>query len=72
MDEIQDATGRISTLVASVKQYAYLGGSSVQEVDVHVGLDSTVVMLGHKLQGVRGRAGVRPRRCRRCRRTPPS
>ena len=52
MDEIQDATGRISTLVASVKQYAYLGGSSVQEVDVHVGLDSTVVMLGHKLQGV--------------------
>ena len=52
MDEIQDATGRISALVASVKQYAYLGGSSVQEVDVHVGLDSTVVMLGHKLQGV--------------------
>jgi signal transduction histidine kinase len=52
MDEIQDATGRISTLVASVKQYAYLGGSSVQEVDVHVGLDSTVVMLGSKLQGV--------------------
>ena len=52
MDEIQDATGRISTLVASVKQYAYLGGSSVQDVDIHVGLDSTVVMLGHKLQGV--------------------
>jgi signal transduction histidine kinase len=52
MDEIQDATGRISALVASVKQYAYLGGSSVQDVDVHVGLDSTVVMLGHKLQGV--------------------
>jgi signal transduction histidine kinase len=52
MDEIQDATGRISALVASVKQYAYLGGSSVQEVDVHLGLDSTVVMLGHKLQGV--------------------
>ena len=52
MDEIQDATGRISALVGSVKQYAYLGGSSVQDVDVHVGLDSTVVMLGHKLQGV--------------------
>ena len=29
-------------------------------IDVHVGLDSTVVMLGHKLQGVEVRAGVRP------------
>jgi signal transduction histidine kinase len=52
MNEIEDATSRISTLVASVKQYAYLDSSAVQEVDVHVGLDSTVVMLGHKLAGV--------------------
>ena len=53
MDEIEDATGRISTLVAAVKQYSYVDTSSHQEVDVHVGLDSTVVMLGSKLQGVR-------------------
>ena len=52
MDEVEDATGRISTLVAAVKQYSYVDSSSVQEVDVHVGLDSTTVMLGHKLQGV--------------------
>jgi signal transduction histidine kinase len=52
MNEIEDATSRISTLVGSVKQYAYLDSSAVQEVDVHVGLDSTVVMLGHKLAGV--------------------
>ena len=72
MDEIQDATGRISTLVASVKQYAYLGGSSVQDVDIHVGLDSTVVMLGHKLQGVEVRAGVRPDAAEGACATPPS
>jgi signal transduction histidine kinase len=52
MDEIEDATGRIGTLVTAVKQYSSMDSASVQEVDVHVGLDSTVVMLGHKLQGV--------------------
>ena len=52
MDEVEDAAGRISTLVAAVKQYSSMDTASVQEVDVHAGLDSTVVMLGHKLQGV--------------------
>ena len=52
MDEIEDATARIGTMVTAVKQYSSMDSSSVQEVDIHVGLDSTVVMLGHKLQGV--------------------
>jgi signal transduction histidine kinase len=52
MDEIQDATGRISTLVAAVKQYSYMDTASVQDIDVHVGLEATVVMLGHKLAAV--------------------
>jgi signal transduction histidine kinase len=52
MDEIQDATSRISTMVAAVKQYSYMDTASVQDVDVHVGLDATVVMLGHKLAAV--------------------
>ncbi|MDX6256836.1 MAG: hypothetical protein QOJ11_3170 [Frankiales bacterium] len=52
MDEIQDATSRISTMVAAVKQYSYMDTASVQEVDVHLGLDSTVVMLGHKLAAI--------------------
>jgi signal transduction histidine kinase len=52
MDEIQDATGRISTLVAAVKQYSYMDTASVQDIDLHVGLDATVAMLGHKLAGV--------------------
>jgi signal transduction histidine kinase len=52
MDEIQDATSRISTMVAAVKQYSYMDTASVQEIDLHVGLDATVVMLGHKLAAV--------------------
>ncbi len=52
MDEIEEATSRISTLVASVKQYSFMDSGARQDVDVHTGLDSTVVMLGHKLAGV--------------------
>jgi signal transduction histidine kinase len=52
MDEIEDSTSRIGTLVTAVKQYSSMDSASVQDVDVHPGLDSTVVMLGHKLQGV--------------------
>ncbi|GAB7189547.1 ATP-binding protein [Kineococcus sp. NUM-3379] len=53
LDEITDSTGRISALVAAVKQYSYVDTAAVQEVDLHTGLDSTLVMLGHKLRGVR-------------------
>lgn len=49
MDEIEDASNRISTLVASVKQYTHLDQAAHQEVDLHPGIDSTLVMLGHKL-----------------------
>ncbi len=52
MDEIEDASTRISTLVAAVKQYAHRDTASYADVDVHPGLDSTVVMLGHKLAGI--------------------
>lgn len=52
MDEIEEATGRISGLVAAVKQYSYMDSAARQDVDLHTGLDSTVVMLGHKLAGV--------------------
>lgn len=52
MNEIEDATSRISTLVAAVKQYSHLDQATHQDVDLHPGLDSTVVMLGHKLAGI--------------------
>jgi signal transduction histidine kinase len=52
MDEIAESTGRISTLVAAVKQYSYMDTAAIQDIDVHVGLEATVVMLGHKLSGV--------------------
>jgi signal transduction histidine kinase len=53
MNEIEDASTRISTMVAAVRQYSHLDQAAHQEVDLHPGLDSTVVMLGHKLARVR-------------------
>jgi signal transduction histidine kinase len=54
MSDIEDATGRVSSLVASAKQYSQLDRAAHQWIDVHTGLDSTLVMLGHKIgEGVK-------------------
>ena len=52
MDEIEEASSRISQLVAAVKQYSYLDSGGAQEVELEPGIDSTVVMLGGKLHGI--------------------
>jgi signal transduction histidine kinase len=49
--EVQAATRRISELVSAVKSYSQLDRATVQEVRVTDGLESTLVMLGHKLRG---------------------
>jgi signal transduction histidine kinase len=49
MNEIEDSTTRISTLVAAAKQYSQLDRAPYQVVDVHDLLDSTLVMLGAKI-----------------------
>lgn len=53
LDQVHDATTRISGLVGAVKEYTYMDRAPVQEVDVHRGLENTLVMLGHVLkQGI--------------------
>ena len=49
LDEMDDASTRISTMVAAVKLYSHMDESSHQRIDLLPGLDATVVMLGHKL-----------------------
>jgi signal transduction histidine kinase len=53
MDEIEEAGNRISALVAAVKQYSAMDTASQQVVDVHAGLESTVVILTRKLDGMK-------------------
>jgi signal transduction histidine kinase len=49
MSEIEDATTRVSTLVAAAKQYSQMDRAPFQTVDVHTLLDSTLLMLGRKI-----------------------
>jgi signal transduction histidine kinase len=50
LSEVRESTARISALVAAVKSYSQLGRASIQVVDVTEGIESTLVMLGHKLR----------------------
>ena len=48
--EIRTAAGRISALVAAMKDYSHLDSATFASIDVHDGLESTLVILGHKLK----------------------
>jgi len=50
LDQVEQSTSRISELVAAVKEYSYMDQASSQEVDVHLGLESTLKMLSFKLR----------------------
>jgi signal transduction histidine kinase len=52
--EITDATTRISDLVLAAKQYSQMDRAPYRWIDVHEGLDATLVMFGRKLQGDSG------------------
>jgi signal transduction histidine kinase len=54
---IAGGTGRISDIVKALKSYSFLDQAPVQEVDLHEGIDNTLLMLHHKLK-----AGISVRR----------
>ena len=61
--ELQEATRRMSSLVGAVKSYAYMDRGELVEVDLHEGLETTLIVLGHRLKHTvdPGRARLRPR-----------
>jgi signal transduction histidine kinase len=50
VDQIEDATGRISRLVSAVKDYSAVDRAAVREVDIHEGIEKTLLILGYKLR----------------------
>jgi len=51
--EVQQTTERLTQIVRAMKSYTYLDQAPLLEVDVHEGLENTIVILQHKLkQGV--------------------
>jgi signal transduction histidine kinase len=47
--EVKESTRRISDLIAAVKSYSQLDRASMQETDLAEGLESTLVMLAHRI-----------------------
>jgi signal transduction histidine kinase len=53
VEQIESGTSRIAELVHAIKQYSYMDQSAEQEIDVHEGLENTLIMLHYRLkQGV--------------------
>jgi signal transduction histidine kinase len=48
--EIGEASRRISTIVGSLKSYSYLDQAPIQSVDVHQGLEDTLLIFNHYLK----------------------
>ncbi len=53
INEVEQSTTRISELVKAVKGYTYMDTAPLQVIDIHEGIDNTLLILSHKLkQGV--------------------
>jgi signal transduction histidine kinase len=50
LNEISHSAERLSEIVKSVKSYSYMDQAPVQDVDIHEGLEDTLVILRHKLK----------------------
>jgi signal transduction histidine kinase len=48
--EIRQASERISQIVQAMKSYTYLDQARLLEVDIHEGLENTLVIMQHKLK----------------------
>ncbi len=49
LSEMKESTRRISELVAAIKSYSQMDRASMQQINVTDGIESALVMLGHKL-----------------------
>ena len=52
LSELTDTTTRISNLVAAAKSYSQMDRASLQDCDIHEGIESTLVMMSPKLDGI--------------------
>ncbi|MBR8835844.1 MAG: cyclic nucleotide-binding domain-containing protein [Stigonema ocellatum SAG 48.90 = DSM 106950] len=48
--EIEQSTTRISELVTAIKCYSYMDQAPLQEIDVHEGIENTLLILHHRLK----------------------
>jgi signal transduction histidine kinase len=52
LDVVTRSTARISQLVAAVKSYSFRDQAQTQDVDIHEGIENTLVILAYQLKGI--------------------
>ncbi|GAA6614761.1 ATP-binding protein [Scytonema sp. NUACC26] len=50
IDEIEQSTTRISDLVKAIKGYSYMDRAPLQEIDLHEGIENTLLILHHRIK----------------------
>jgi len=50
LNEVERSAVRISDLVKAVKSYSYMDQAPQQEIDVHDGIEDTLIIMAHKLR----------------------
>lgn len=50
LDEVNKGTERISEIVKAVRSYAFLDQAPIQNIDVHEGIENTLIILRNKLK----------------------
>jgi signal transduction histidine kinase len=53
LGDVHNSLVRISGLVGAVKDYSFMDQEPVRELDVHEGIESTLTMLGYRMEHVR-------------------
>ena len=48
LTEISSASDRMSEIVKGLKEYSYLDQAPIQEIDIHKGIDNSIILLKHK------------------------
>jgi signal transduction histidine kinase len=50
VEQIDSGTSRMTDLVRAIKQYSYMDQGPQQEIDIHEGLENTLIMLHYRLK----------------------
>lgn len=58
LKSMRGGTERITEIVQSLKEFSHLGGAHIKRVDLHQGLESTLVILGGKLKSKGDRPAI--------------
>jgi signal transduction histidine kinase len=49
-EQIESSTARISEMVRAIKEYSYMDQAPQQEIDIHHGIENTLIMLHYRLK----------------------